>query len=237
MCRDMPTRARRDNDTSSPRARRFRRGNALAFKDIVPARPLAGGLQSHGAGRTGHGGNGPRREHVMSRINPIDLKTTHEGTRRNFTAIEKQLGVVPNMMRTMAQSPSVLDGYLALRAALGRGLLPGIQAQLALAVAEANACDYCLSAHTVLGHGAGLSEEEVAASREGRAADGRSTAALHFARAVLEQRGGVSDQDLAPGSCGRLRAMDNRRDRRARRAQRVHELFNRAAQTESTFRW
>ena len=172
----------------------------------------------------------------MSRINPIDLKTTHEGTRRNFTAIEKQLGVVPNMMRTMAQSPSVLDGYLALRAALGRGLLPGVlQAQLALAVAEANACDYCLSAHTVLGLGAGLSEEEVAASREGRAADGRSTAALHFARAVLEQRGGVSDQDLA-----QVRAAGFGDGQIAEIVAHVAlnvftNYFNRAAQTEIDF--
>jgi uncharacterized peroxidase-related enzyme len=134
----------------------------------------------------------------MSRINPIDLNTTHEGTRKNFTAIEKQLGVVPNMMRTMAQSPSVLDGYLALRAALLRGVLPAaLQEQLAIAVAEANECDYCLSAHTALGLGAGLSEEQVAASREGRAADERESAALQFARAVVERRGAVSDQDLA----------------------------------------
>jgi len=134
----------------------------------------------------------------MSRINPIDRNTTHEGTRRNFAAIEKQLGVVPNMMRTMAQSPSVLDGYLGFRATLGRGVLPEqLQAQLALTVAECNACDYCLSAHTVLGGGTGLSPAEMAASREGRATDAKAAAALQFARAVLERRGAVSDQDLA----------------------------------------
>jgi uncharacterized peroxidase-related enzyme len=133
----------------------------------------------------------------MSRINPIDMNTTHEGTRRNFAAIEKQLGVVPNMMRTMAQSPSVLDGYLGLRAALIRGLLPEeLQAQLALTVSEANACDYCLSAHTVLGGLAGLSPEQIVASREGRAADPKAASALQFAHAVLERRGAVSDQDL-----------------------------------------
>lgn len=44
--------------------------------------------------------------------------------RRSFDAIEKQLGVVLNMMRTMVQSPRVLEGYLALSGALSRGLLP-----------------------------------------------------------------------------------------------------------------
>ena len=59
----------------------------------------------------------------MSRINPVDRDTTHEGVRRNFDTVEKQLGVVPNMMRTMAVSPAVLEGYLGLSAALRRGAL------------------------------------------------------------------------------------------------------------------
>jgi hypothetical protein len=45
----------------------------------------------------------------MSRIPPVDRNTTNDGIRRNFDAIQKQLGVVPNMMRTITQSPSVLD--------------------------------------------------------------------------------------------------------------------------------
>lgn len=133
----------------------------------------------------------------MSRITPV-LKTTHDGIRRSFDAVERQLGVVPNMMRTMAQSPRVLEGYLALSGALSRGLLPPtLQEQIALAVAEANSCDYCLSAHTALGRRAGLSDDQLAASREGRAADAKAHAALQFALAVLQRRGGVSDEELA----------------------------------------
>ena len=133
----------------------------------------------------------------MSRIKPV-LETTHDGIRRSFNAIERQLGVVPNMMRTMAQSPRVLEGYLALSGALSRGLLPAtLQEQIALAVAEINACNYCLSAHTALGRKAGLSDDQLAASREGRAAEAKANAALQFALAVLEHRGGVGDDELA----------------------------------------
>ena len=133
----------------------------------------------------------------MSRIKPV-WQTTHDGVRRSFDAIQKQLGVVPNMMRTMAQSPRVLEGYLALSGALSRGLLPAtLQEQIALAVAEANACNYCLSAHTALGRRAGLSDDQLAASREGRAADTQVHAALQFALAVLQRRGDVSDEELA----------------------------------------
>jgi uncharacterized peroxidase-related enzyme len=134
----------------------------------------------------------------MSRIAAVDRTAANENVRRNFDAVQKSLGMVPNMMRTMAQSPRVLEGYLGLSGALGRGLLPAaLQEQIALAVAEANACDYCLSAHSALGRGAGLSDAQVDASREGRAVDLKASAALRFALAVLRRRGGISDAELA----------------------------------------
>ena len=134
----------------------------------------------------------------MSRINPVDRETSNDRLRTTFDAIQKQLGVVPNMMRTMARSPEVLDAYLAFGAALHKGHLPAsLQEQIALTVAELNACDYCLSAHSALGRGAGLSSDEIAASRDGRASDARTDAALQFARALIERRGAVTEQDCA----------------------------------------
>jgi alkylhydroperoxidase family enzyme len=44
---------------------------------------------------------------------------------------------------------------------------------------------------------AGLSQEQLDASREGRSADSKASSALRFAQAVLERRGAVSDQELA----------------------------------------
>jgi uncharacterized peroxidase-related enzyme len=138
------------------------------------------------------------RRVIVSRINPVDRETNDNRLRKTFDAIQKQLGVVPNMMRTMAQSPAVLDAYLAFGAALRKGLLPtALQEQIALAVAEANACDYCLSAHSALGRGAGLSSDDVVASREGRASDPKAAAALQFARAIVERRGAATEQDIA----------------------------------------
>ena len=134
----------------------------------------------------------------MRRLPPVDRNTTNDSIRRNFDAVQKQLGTVPNMMRTMAQSPAVLDAYLGFGGALRRGRLPlPLQEQIALAIAESNSCDYCLSAHTVLGRGAGLSDEQLAASREARDADPRAAAALRFAQAIVERRGDVRDEELA----------------------------------------
>jgi uncharacterized peroxidase-related enzyme len=133
----------------------------------------------------------------MSRITPIDRHTANDGVRRAFDAVEKRLGVVPNMVRTIAQSPRALDGYLGLSGALSHGVLPAaLQERIALAVAEANACDYCLSAHTALGRSAGLSNDEIEASRTWRASDPKTLAALQFTHAVVERRGSVADDDL-----------------------------------------
>ena len=105
----------------------------------------------------------------MSRIpTPESIDAAPTASRPLLEGVKKQLGVVPNMMRTMAQSPSVLEAYIALATALRHGLLSArLQEHLALVIAEANECDYCLSAHTALGRGVGLSSDEVIASREG----------------------------------------------------------------------
>ena len=124
----------------------------------------------------------------MSRINPVDRETTNDRLRKTFDAIQKQLGVVPNMMRTMAHSPAVLDAYLAFGAALHRGLLPAsLQEQIALTVAEVNACDYCLSAHSALGRGAGLSGDEIV-SESGRLQCGTQCSDYGFLLADAQAR-------------------------------------------------
>jgi uncharacterized peroxidase-related enzyme len=134
----------------------------------------------------------------MSRIATIDPDVADNGLRQQFDAIHKQLGMVPNLMRTMAQSPSALSAYLAFGSALRGGTLhAALQEQIALAVAEINTCDYCLSAHSALGRRVGLTEEQLLQSRDGRDADPSVAAALQFARAILDRRGDVSDQDIA----------------------------------------
>ena len=52
----------------------------------------------------------------------------------------------------IANSPAALEGYLGLNGALAKGTLEAqTRERIALAVAEVNGCDYCLSAHTYLG--------------------------------------------------------------------------------------
>jgi AhpD family alkylhydroperoxidase len=68
--------------------------------------------------------------------------------------------------------------------------------QIALCVGEANGCEYCLSAHTVMGQNAGLNEKEIYLSRRGESVDNKVQVALSFVRKVVEKRGWVSGEDL-----------------------------------------
>lgn len=133
----------------------------------------------------------------MPRLQALDPAATTGKTHALLEAVGKKLGLVPNMMRTMANSPSVLEGYLGISGALGGGRLPAkLREQIALAVAEANACEYCLAAHSLLGKNAGLAAAEIVSARRGDAPDPRVRAAIRFALTVLESRGGVSDAEL-----------------------------------------
>jgi uncharacterized peroxidase-related enzyme len=134
----------------------------------------------------------------MARL-PIQSIETATGSNKNiFAALQKGLGMVPNMARVMANSPAVLGGYAAFSGALASGqLAPAIREQIALVVAQHNACDYCLSAHTLLGQKAGLTAAQTEAARAGEAAEPKARAALALARAVLASSGGLADSDLA----------------------------------------
>ena len=113
-------------------------------------------------------------------------------------AVEKSLGVVPNLFRLVGQSPAALEGMLGLNGALGRTLDAATRERIALAVAQVNGCDYCLSAHTYLGLNlAKLDEAEIARSRRGGSSDPRANAAVAFAAKVAAERGRVTDADIA----------------------------------------
>lgn len=134
----------------------------------------------------------------MSRIKPVDPAAADEKVKPLLDAVQAKLGVTPNMMRTMAQSPAVLEGYLSLSGALANGTIRGPLGELiALDVAEANGCAYCLSAHSFLGTNvANLNPEEIGAARSADSGDPKTRAALRFARQVNEQRGQVSDAQV-----------------------------------------
>jgi uncharacterized peroxidase-related enzyme len=136
----------------------------------------------------------------MSRLNtPASVETSPEGSRASLVAVGKSLGVVPNLFRLVGNSTAALKGYLGIGAALANARLDArTQERIALAVAEINACDYCLSAHTYLGRNvAKLDDAEMTANRNGGSNDPKANAAVSFAAAIVMSRGHVLDREVA----------------------------------------
>lgn len=133
----------------------------------------------------------------MSRL-PVPARTAAPAASQPMLdAVDKQLGVVPNLFRLMSVSPAVLEAYLGVGTALGRSLDVRTRERIAIAVAQINGCDYCLSAHTYLGLNlAKLDEVEVALNRKGHSSDAKADGAVAFAAALTRANGKVTDADL-----------------------------------------
>ncbi len=132
----------------------------------------------------------------MARITPVDPATATGRAKEIFEGPLK--GKHFNIFRSMAASPAALDVYLGMSGALARGELSAKEREvIQLAVGQATNCDYCIAAHTAIGKGAGLTDEQVLGARRGSVADPRLNAILKFTLNLHEKRGFISDADLA----------------------------------------
>ncbi|MGL5335608.1 MAG: carboxymuconolactone decarboxylase family protein [Enterovibrio sp.] len=106
--------------------------------------------------------------------------------------------MVPNLYATLAHSPALFNAFLAFADALGKGRLTGRQRELlALAIGQANSCQYCLSAHTLLAGKEGLKPDEIKKARQGQASNPVDNALLQLAVLLVTQRGVVTNEQLS----------------------------------------
>ena len=134
----------------------------------------------------------------MQRITAVDPAVATGKTKKLLDGVQAKLGMTPNLMKTLASAPAALEAYLNFGAALGSGILDAkFREQISIAVAQANSCEYCLSAHTAIGAMVGLTPQEIASSRESHAEDAKRDAGLRFAQTIVVQRGEVSDAAMA----------------------------------------
>jgi uncharacterized peroxidase-related enzyme len=135
----------------------------------------------------------------MSRIpTPATIEDAPEASRPILEAIQKQMGSVPNVFRLVSNSTAALTGLTSMQSALSKGKLPpATRERIALSMAEANGCNYCLSAHTFTGTKfAKLDESEINSNRRGTSNDPKAAAAVEFARALTVARGSVAPAEI-----------------------------------------
>ena len=132
----------------------------------------------------------------MSRVS-IQAQAVPAASQPLLDQIQQAFGATPNMFKAVSNSPAALQSMWGFFGALGKGTLGArLGEQLAVAIANANRCEYCLAAHTVLGQNAGATGADMAAAQVGRSDDPRTAAALAFALKVVGQRAQVDDADF-----------------------------------------
>jgi uncharacterized peroxidase-related enzyme len=134
----------------------------------------------------------------MTRLKALSPDQASGKTKELFNAINSKFGLIPNMMKTMGNSPALLEGFLNFSGALGGGTLGAkTSALIALAVSESNGCHYCLVSHTFVGtHITKLDADAMNAARKGNAKDAKTAAILKFAQTLVSKKGRVNDEDV-----------------------------------------
>jgi len=133
----------------------------------------------------------------MARINLVSTASANPEQQALFDAIQAKLGMVPNFLKAFANSPAALKSFLGLHFIADNGSLDAqTRERIALALAEQNSCEYCLSAHTAIGRKAGLDGIEIEANRSGTSEDERAAVAVRFARSLVDHMGEVTTSEL-----------------------------------------
>lgn len=133
----------------------------------------------------------------MSRIPLVNPKDSTGERQQLLGQIHSAFGATPNMFRAVANSTAALKSMWGSFAALGGGVIaPKLGEQIAVAIANRNACEHCLAAHTALGRKAGASGDEMSAAQDGQSQDPKTAAALRFALRVVEGRGQIETADV-----------------------------------------
>lgn len=133
----------------------------------------------------------------MTRITLIDPANATGQTAEQISQIKSAFGTVPNMFRAVANSPAALSSMWNSFGALANGRLDAkLGEQIAVAIADRNACNYCLAAHTALGRKAGATPHEMTQAQSGRSDDPRTAAVLAFVLSVVDKKAGIDPSDV-----------------------------------------
>jgi uncharacterized peroxidase-related enzyme len=127
------------------------------------------------------------------------IETAPDASKPILTNLKSEVGFIPNLAATMAESPALLDAFTSLRRINGQqSSLSAIERELvSIVVAIEYGCSYCVAAHSTFAIGAGASEAAVADARNGRTSnDPRIAALTNFARKVARNAVATADDEL-----------------------------------------
>lgn len=98
----------------------------------------------------------------MPHLPPLQNTEAVDAARASLEQLEVKLGRVPNMYRTFAHSPRVLNAAIAMAQAIRSDLDPKLRELAYLKVTQITDCAVCRHYHIALGRKAGVTEEQIA---------------------------------------------------------------------------
>jgi AhpD family alkylhydroperoxidase len=102
-----------------------------------------------------------RKELTMPVIEPVSDEQASPEAKAILGNLAAKMKTVPNIFRTMAYAPEVLDATLRFSASVQKQLDPKLRELAYLKTSEVNECHYWTHYHKILGQRAGLSKDQV----------------------------------------------------------------------------
>lgn len=141
----------------------------------------------------------------MPQIRALRIEEVDTSIADKLGVMKAKLGRIPNVVGTLANSPAAFNVYIASSHALSGGRLSARQREIiALVIGQLNQCHYCISAHTMIGKGAGLSPEEMMDARLGKASNLKDSAIIEVATKLVNKRGFLTAEDIVQAKAGGL---------------------------------
>ncbi len=134
----------------------------------------------------------------MTQFTFHDEHSAPQAAQPTMEQAKQVFGFVPNLVRGMANSPALAEGYLTLSGLYANSSLTPQEQQVALlAVSRYNGCDYCVAAHSMVAEMAQLPADAIQALRDDRPIDDPKLEALRvFTANMVDKRGWLDEADI-----------------------------------------
>ena len=133
----------------------------------------------------------------MSRLPLLTPQTAVGAARDMLGELVARHGPVGDMVRTMANSPSVLGGYLQLSRSMKRAKLDrGISERISIAVQVQQGCELCLESHIAAAASLDITVEEIDQARRGSSRDGIIAPMVAFGLQVYQAPNSITDAQV-----------------------------------------
>lgn len=121
-----------------------------------------------------------------------------EASKPLLIGAKQALGFLPNLLGGMAESPTLLEGYMSVAGIFNKTTLSETERQIILMTSNRlNDCTYCMAAHTTISQGAKIPADVIAALRNATPiADAKLEALRQFTVRLVESRGWPTDADV-----------------------------------------